>query len=167
MGKTSEELLRRFGLLHASPASRTSTTPLSLPPSLALLAPTFPTFSALVTAAGKQPDSGPRRGGLFVDLLKDPQVLLQDLLAAPHKYEEGVSPLVQDLVSGRRKTEDLSRAEMELLDRAVLDYAHPSRSKPVTPEPKKPRRKTKPEPIRYPKGDLPKVDGLEPYWWLS
>ena len=167
MDKISEDLLRRFGFLPTKRASRTSTAPINLPPSLALLAPTFPTFSALATANAKPEDAGSKRGGLFSALLKDPMVLLQDLLASPGKYQEGVFPLVQDLVSGRRKLEGLSKDETELLDRATIDFSRADQPKKVEPVPAPKVRKGAPSKAERPAPKAPSLDGLEPYWWLA
>lgn len=170
MPKISSALLKRFGFLPTRKASPTSTAPINLPPSLALLAPTFPTFSALTVEAGKLQPERTKRDGLFAALLKDPRVLLQDLLDSPSKYEDGVASLLQDLVGGRRSLEDLSPAEMQLLDRAVLDYTRPIKipaPKPV-PAPSPRAQETKDRDVEYPMGDkAPSLDGLEPYWWLK
>jgi len=138
-----------------------------LPPSLALLAPTFPTFGALVTLSEDRPEARPKREGLYHSLLGDPQPILQDLLANPQKYEPGVAELVQDLASSRKKTNELSTREVELLDRATIDFSQPTRRKPVEQAPVQPKKTVTPS-LRYnePK-DSPDLAGMDPYWWLK
>lgn len=162
-----EELLKRFGFRPQRKPFPGSTPRTNLPPSLALLAPTFPTFSAL-TVENERSQTDRKRDGLYSSLLGNPQVLLQDLLANPAKYESGVAELLQELHTSKRKLEDLTTAETELLDRATVDFTQPNRSKPVQPPPVK---KTEPRPVRYnktePSKPAPTVNGMEPYWWLK
>lgn len=66
-----------------------------------------------------------KRDGLFTVLLGDPRVLYYELLEDPSRFEEGVSDLIQQLVSGARSLESLSTDEMQLLDRAVVDWTRP------------------------------------------
>lgn len=133
-----------------------------------LPAPKFPSFSELVGAIESAPPET-KRSGLFLDLVGDPQVLYQDLLEDPNRYEEGVSNLLQDLTSGQRSIDELSKTEMHLLDRAVLDFNQPKRPRP---EPKlAPVPKTKKSRVKLPDEKPPKVIGaprdMEPYWWLK
>jgi hypothetical protein len=161
-----EELQKRFGLLPSRKPSPLSTPPLNLPPSLALLAPTFPAFTALA-ATSELPQAEPKRGGLFSELLRDPKVLLQDLLANPEKYEDGVASLVQELVASNRSLNDLSPAETELLDRATLDFSQPTRRREVTPAPVQAQKTAAPSVEYNTPQTAPSLDGLEPYWWLK
>lgn len=72
---------------------------------------------------------------------------------------------MQDLVSGRRKFEELSPAESTLLDRATIDFAQPVRRK--TASAPVPQRRTAPAvPKPAPRAKAPSVEGMEPYWWL-
>jgi len=161
-----EELQKKFGLLPSRRQYPLSTPPLNLPPSLALLAPTFPTFTALA-ATSELPQAKPKRCGLFSELLRDPKVLLQDLLANPEKYEDGVASLVQELVASNRNLDDLNLDETELLDRATLDFSQPSRRREVDPAPA-PVQKTASPNVEYNTSRAaPELDGVEPYWWLS
>lgn len=166
MDKRLEELSKKFGLPLTRKASPTSTAPTNSLPSVLLLAPTFPTFTALATVAEKPHAGGQRQDGLFLGMLKDPHILLQDLLALPSKYEEEVSPLLQDLAAGRRKTDDLSGSELELLDRATIDYTRTAHTQKVVTAPV-PGNKTRPARPRYPKPKIPELNGMEPYWWLG
>lgn len=172
MDKILVGLSKKYGLQPIRKASPSSTVQTSLPPSLLLLAPTFPTFTALATVADRPPDVG--RKGLFLELVGDPRILLQDLLDSPAKYEEGVSSLLQDLVSGRRKFESLLQSESEQLDRATIDFTHPERRQEVAAPPKVINHpvehdgsyETEEGDSRYPSPQVPELNGLEPYWWL-
>jgi hypothetical protein len=159
-----EELQRKFGLLPSRVHSPTSAPPNNLPPSLALLAPTFPTFSALV-ARVSQPPNETKRDGLFSALLRDPKILLQDLLVNPEKYEDGVASLVQELVSSNRGLDDLNSNEMELLDRATLDFSQVARRREVVPP--SVQRAEAPKVERDTDTAAPSLNGMEPYWWLK
>lgn len=165
MPPISKEILTRFGLRQPKETSSGSTPRLNLPPSLALLAPTFPTLSALATVKEESQPTPASSSGLFQALLRDPTVLLQSLLDDPTRYEEGVGVVVQDLVSGRRKFEELSPAESTLLDRATIDFAQPVRRKTAAaPVPQKRAAPRTPKPT--PRAKAPSVAGMEPYWWL-
>ena len=173
MDKTLVALSKKYGLPPTRKASPSSTTLANSLPSLRLLEPTFPTFSALATVSDVKPAEG--RKGLFLALVGDPQVLLQDLLDSPAKYEEGVSTLLQDLASGRRKLGSLTPAEAELLDRATIDYTRRSPRQEVEPPPRRaPVQQADDESeegeghsMRYPSPQVPELNGLEPYWWLG
>ena len=169
MAKVSEELLKKLGLRSQESRSPGSTHQLSLPPSLALLAPTFPTFTALATLQEDQ--QTPRPSGLYVSLLDDPKVLLQDLLSNPAKYEPGVAELLQDLVAGRREHGALSTQQSELLDRAVIDFTQPNRRREVVPPPvvkPKPAPKVSEPLVEAPEPTpAPILSGMEPFWWLK
>ncbi len=74
--------------------------------------------------------------------------------------------MLQDLASGRREVEALTKPEMELLDRATIDFTRPA-PKPEPPRPPPVQEKTPRRPARYPKPRIPELNGLEPYWWLD
>lgn len=108
-----------------------------------------------------------------MELVGEPLVLLQDLLDSPAKYEEGVSTLLQDLASGRRKLASLTKEEAELLDRATIDYTRKAPRQEVAPAPKLASAQEESGdsedeyPMRYPGSEDPELEGLEPYWWLG
>ena len=144
---------------------------INLMPLPGLAAPRFPTFSELVSeSVGESVSEIPSKpSGLFSAMLGDPQVLYHDLLDDPSRYEEGVSSLLQGLISGQQELSEISASDMELLDRAVLDYNQPKRPKPeaqLSPAPKRIKRAAA-EPEHRP----PQIPGLpenvEPYWWLK
>ncbi len=63
-------------------------------------------------------------------MIRDPRVLLYNLLDSPDSYESGVAELLQQLISKTRTLESLTKSEQELLDRAVIDFTAPKRTKP-------------------------------------
>jgi hypothetical protein len=79
-----------------------------------------------------------RPTGMFEGLLmSEPNVLFNDLLRHPKKYEPGVQHLLQLLISGHDPT-NLHQQDRELLDRATIDFAQPYREPPEEkPPPKK------------------------------
>jgi len=143
---------------------------ISLVPLRPLQAPRFPSFAELVEIDRAGSVKPTKREGLFSALLTDPKILLLDLLDDPDKYEEGVSALVQDLVSGQKKLESLSGHEMDLLDRSVLDFSAPKRNKPAPAHVKVPEHKAAPK-DEQDIHDSPDI-ALPPemanaYWWLK
>jgi hypothetical protein len=150
----------------AWPGSSTliSLMPLSMP-----APPRFPKF----TGRTPSPNEGSyrRERGLFLGLLGDPSALYQDLLANPEKYDESLLPLVQSLVTGQRKLDELKDDEVQALDRATIDFGQPTKPVPPSPAPT-PHKPTSSEPdIPYVEGRAPASpfpeDGPEPFWWLS
>lgn len=87
-------------------------------------------YSALVGELA-EPSSPERRKGLFESLIADPRVLFHGLLDSPESYESGVSELLQNLVSGQKKREDLTGEELQLLDRATVEFAAGKRPQPA------------------------------------
>jgi hypothetical protein len=74
--------------------------------------------------------------------------------------------LLQDLTAGRRGYDDLSEADQQLLDRAVLDFSSPNR-RPPEPVPAPPPSPKK-EKTRYHKAVSSPIPGKPvPYWWLG
>lgn len=71
--------------------------------------------------------------------------MFQDMLRDPAKYEDGVSDLLVELVSGQKKLPDLSPEETALLDRATIDLSRPSSTKP-SPRPERSLEKTAQKP---------------------
>lgn len=68
---------------------------------------------------------------MFESLVADPRVLFHGLLESPESYESGVSELLQNLVSGRKKKEELTPTERDLLDRATVEFAAGKRPRPA------------------------------------
>lgn len=141
---------------------------INLLPLLQLATPTFPSLTNCVRESTSI-ERPKKRKGLFSELIGDPQIIFQDLLLNPNKYEEGVSELIQDLVSKRKTLERLDEREMQMLDRAVIDYNSPNRR----PEqqlraPEKPKEKEEPDEEEIEDNKpIPLIDGLRPYWWLG
>ena len=87
---------------------------------------------------------------MFESLVADPRVLFHGLLESPENYESGVSELLQNLVSGRKKREELTPEEQSLLDRATVEFAAGKRPKPVggaQRQTKAPKSMTPPEEV--------------------
>jgi hypothetical protein len=109
---------------------------------LSLLAPQpprFPTFSELVEEHAKERQSASTQSSsLFHGLIGNPAVLFEDLLADPSRYEDGVAELLQLVIGGVKKLEDLTPEEMQLLDRAAFEFAQAPKKtpKPLSPAPK-------------------------------
>ena len=140
----------------------------NLLPLLAPAPPTFPAFSQLVLEDARQRAARETRPtGLFAELLGDPQILLQDLLSDPNKYEDGVYSLLLHLVSGQRKLADLSQDERNLLNRAVIDFSQARRARP---EPGTPPPSSKEDPIseeiEYHEPSPFPAGAPDAYWWL-
>lgn len=138
-----------------------------------LLPHRFPTSSELVGRVA-QGGSAPQPARLFETLVGDPNVLLQSLLRCPAKYESGVAELLQKLTSGSSKLSTLSGDELDLLDRAVIDFNRPDippKSRAVVPP--KALRPLLEEPEQEEEGyethedgdPQPKTAELPPYWW--
>lgn len=136
--------------------------------------PKFPTFAELAQVVTTPPPI--QKSGLFQQLLGgQTQVLWQDLLKDPDKYEPEVQQLLQEILSGQKSLQALMPEENQLLDRATLDFAQASK----TPQPEKdrpPRSQAGEElpdkaimreaeegpPLPIPTG----ADGLDAFWWL-
>jgi len=163
----SENDSRKSGSRSTSELFPGSSLLTNLMPLPGLAAPRFPSFSELVGATVSEKPT--KRSGLFLDMLGDPQVLYQDLLEDPSKYEEGVSRLLQELISGQQQLSELNDQEMGLLDRAVLDFNQPARkleARPA-PAPKPPAKAKRPEPREKPPKAIGAPSGVDPYWWVQ
>jgi hypothetical protein len=76
-----------------------------------------------------------RKTGLFGSLINDPRVMFYALLDRPESFEPGVSELLQKLISGKTKNDELTREELSLLDRAVIDFVYEKRPQAKVEEP--------------------------------
>jgi hypothetical protein len=142
---------------------------ISLVPLLTPQKPTFPRFSELIGEPVKA--DSPKKNGLFSALLGNPAVLLHDCLDSPAKYQDDVLPLVQDLVSGNKKIDDLTAEEMLLLDQATIDY-NQTKAPPAPPQPPSEGTvKTAEADLMYDDSaaaDQPAALADAPaYWWLD
>lgn len=103
------------------------------------LVPTFKSVSDLARDALEAERHRPastigKQDGLFAALLGDPRILYYELMEDPSRFEEGVSDLTQQLVSGARSMQSLAPDEVEMLNRAVIDWTRPRhRSLPSKP----------------------------------
>jgi hypothetical protein len=73
----------------------------------------------------------PGRGRLFENLLGEPSILYSDLLEDPKRYEEGVAELLLLLITGRKKLSELNDMELNLLDRATIEFSQVHHQKPT------------------------------------
>jgi hypothetical protein len=104
-------------------------------------------------------------------------VLFHGLLESPENYESGVSELLQNLVSGRKKREELTPQELELLDQATLEFAAGKRPAPPSKKVETrlpPRRLTPPEEMEliYQEKGPPIPEDVVPkraptFWWRN
>jgi hypothetical protein len=126
-------------------------------------------FFQFVAPPPKQPTKT-----LFQELLGGrSEVLEQDALEHPDRYDEPVQVLLQELSTGTKKTESLSPVEHELLSRATIDFAT------YVPPPKAqvPRVPTRPKPTpqlmdeSFHDGREPQVEPpggvMTNHWWRS
>jgi len=116
----------------------------------------------------------PPERSLFQDLLGGRlEILTQDALDNPDRYEEGTRSLLTELMNGAKKREQLSPAEQRLLNRATIDFATYQPEKPkagVAP----PKQKTTPKLLSLDvvMPETPKAEPVDPdmpapaYWWL-
>lgn len=118
--KTSQDFLTQFGLQPLEPLK-------------------FPTFAELASEVTPPPPSRPQT--LF-NIVGDPTILFSDLLDNPEKYEAGVDELLQELVHKRKRMDELSAQELQLLNRAVVAFMQAPARKP----PPAPTRRAPPEP---------------------
>jgi hypothetical protein len=125
-----------------------------------------------------EPSKHVRGRGLFESLIADPRVLFHGLLEDPESYEDGVSELLQNLVSGRAKREELTPQELQLLDRATLEFASAKRPKPPggpparAPQQQQQSKVTPPEEVELiyqekgpPIPDMELPDSPPTNWW--
>lgn len=56
--------------------------------------------------------------------------MFEDLLSNPEKYDEQMAQLIQQLISGQKKLDELKRSELQLLDRATFEYSQAHIKKP-------------------------------------
>lgn len=68
---------------------------------------------------GLEAPSGP---SLYESFLGNPEILFQDLLDDPSRYEPGVDALLQNMIGGRTFA-DLTSEEKEMLNRATIEYS--------------------------------------------
>jgi hypothetical protein len=107
--------------------------------------PKFPSLFELAEAESRQSATPRRTTSLFEGLIGSPEVLFQEAAEDPERFEPGVLDLLTEMVASGKKATELLPAELELLDRAVTDYARPStrrsasvRALSPTPEPRLP-----------------------------
>jgi hypothetical protein len=101
----------------------------------------FPTLAELANETTPAPPSKPQT--LF-NMVGDPALLFNDLLDNPEKYGEGVDTLLQQLVQGQKKLEDLNAQDVQLLNNAAVSFVQ-APSKKAAPLPRRRVQPAKPE----------------------
>lgn len=107
--------------------------------------------------------------GLFEGILGlNPEPLFMEVRSNKAGFESGLYELLESLVGGARKYEDLNEAEKAMLDRGVTDMAAARAPRP--PPTQQPLAKTATAPVAPPKEEpmtIPTEDGQAPFWWLQ
>jgi hypothetical protein len=97
---------------------------------------------------------------------------VQDVVDHPDRYNDELVALARELLEGRRKLEELSHRERELLNMGTFEFHQyrpppPQKTKAPAPSPR-PRQELKPvepPPTPEPGVDVPEGASLRPYWW--
>lgn len=122
----------------------------------------FELASAEETAEAKRPK------GLFEELLGGrSDILFQDAQQHRDRYDETTLALLQDLVTGKRRREELTKEEREMLDQAVCDFASyvPPKETKRTPKIEVRQSALKTEAPEHADIDIP-AGTPNAYWWL-
>ena len=124
--------------------------------------PTFPTMEELIEEQQRLSlGSVPSPKSLYEVLVGSPEVLYQESLDDPEKFDQQTQVLLEQMMRGKRFTE-LNPKEIELLNKATIEYAQtpPSRKKEASvPSP------NKVEAVSVVEEDTAESE-LPPYWWL-
>lgn len=169
-----------------APFNPAASAPDFLAPLVDLAPPSFPRFPSveefLMHAAGTQmhpllklTDAAPvEPASLFNGLLGGRlEVLTQDAAAHPDRYDEETRIFLEELDGGARKLKELSPADAEMLDRAVMDFASARPQNKPAPT-KDPPKSKKPALLveegelpdeRAPQVELPNGNTAAAYWW--
>ena len=131
-------------------------------------APRFPTFAELVQEDAEAEPASPRRDkGLFEALIGNPEVLINDSISHPNRYDQEEIALLYSLVSGKEKLQDLAPAAREMLDRATLNYAQPYRERKPVPPPQSVKLAEFAQEGSASTDSGFDISGLNSYWWLK
>jgi len=132
--------------------------------------PTYPTFFELVGRIDEDPKPQPRRR-LFESLIGDPRVLFYGLLDMPDAFSVGAADLIQSIIAGTKKLEDLSEEELTQLDVATVDFIDGKRPKVKEPERRVEEEEKGEADLEFREGggavpvlDLPQA---QTFWWRS
>jgi len=128
--------------------------------------PTFPSLESLLVGEVSTPPV--RRPGLFDSLFGGrPDALLQDALDHPQQYDERLVILARDLYEKRKKLEDCTKEERDILNLGTIDFAQfrpPPKTKAPAQAPRPPREQ--PELIATSESDADVLNSeVRPYWW--
>ena len=134
-----------------------SLAPINSPKLIPPQSPKFPTFSELVGQIANEP-LPKKEVGLFEGLLGGrPEILYEDLLRNPEKYDPAVEGLLTSMLMGKKRLEDLTADEATLLNSSTFEFNQvPSISK---------------EEVVQPVEQSSSIEELapteaEPFWWL-
>jgi hypothetical protein len=102
------------------------------------------------------------------------EVLVQDSIDHPERYDEPTRLMLQELAAGASKLEELTAAERGILDRATMDFAayRPPQAPKNAPKPQPPMKKPRlvEAADALEDGRAPQVEEpggtMTPYWWL-
>lgn len=125
----------------------------------------LPSFVELVER-DTQPKPTKRERGLFESLIGNPNVLYDDYLRSPQKYDERLHPLLVKLLQQTERS-SLSSQDEDLLNQAVHDFLKKEppakKEEPVTP---KQQYQQESQPKEYQHEEVFDENGLRPYWWV-
>jgi hypothetical protein len=131
----------------------------------------FPTLAELASEQSATPSPSAKPSPLY-SLIGDPAILLSDLLDDPRKYPDGADVLLQELVLGRKKVDELDAQEALLLNAAVITFVQAPRTprkKAEVPRVREPEPEPEEEDLDEHGVPLPAADLTLPeaptYWW--
>lgn len=111
-------------------------TLVSWTPSVPARLPTFPTLYSLtqdVDNAGQSTPMPPVETSIFKTLIGDVRSIYYEFLEDPTRFEPQSSELIQLLASGAVKISELSKEQLEVMDRATYAMMEPRHKTSVTP----------------------------------
>lgn len=93
----------------------------------------------------------------------DPKYIYYDLLEHPEKYSDGVAEVLSGVISKGTSLKDLTDKELEVLNKATIEYAQTPPTKRKEASAKAQSRETEITPA----GEEESAESdLPPYWWL-
>jgi hypothetical protein len=135
---------------------------------------TFPTLQELAAAALLTDEKPAPSKGLFWELFGgSSEALLQDVVQHSDRYSSELVVLARDVLECRKKMEELSDREKNLLNMGAFEFAqYRPEAEQKQKAPASPPRPTaarsqpvEPPPSPEPGVDVPEGASLRPYWW--
>lgn len=147
-------------------------TSLSQNPLFTDLVPKAPCFDDLVPKALEPPQptlaDPPKPVGIFVEMLGgEPAHLLLASRRHPDEFSPDVVDLLNGLYVGTHKVETLTPTELQLLDKATVQYLTTNWQSPSKQARRQPVRKTIQEPTAAPTIAASSEQDLPSFWWLG